>query len=595
MLLHCAALIVVTLTSILASYVDEQNSAICDILSATNIQNLKGNSTEWNCTSGNVPVVNPCSVGKIWSFLDCINNSTVVAMNLTDRGLVGTLPSSIGLLTSLLELVVADNNITGELPTEFGMLNMLTSLVVEDTSISGTIPSHLADISGLQHLVLDSNSFEGSLSSEFCGMASLSTLSVNNNPGITCFDSCITGLSGTVDVSLSQAEYTLLSCASVIHWLPVCEIMSSTGWGVDEQESGSDAWKCHSGVPYSNPCNDWALTSNGAFITPIVCDSGDSERITYLNLVQVTSGTLPSTIGSLSALTKLKVSLSSFSGSIPAEIGSLTMLSALFISGGSMTGTIPDAVGSLTKLTSLTLSYNTLSGELPETLGSLHQLETLSVTGNSLSGSVPSSLCGVTGLTSLDVTGNGGMTCYSACLTSVEVFPRDYTIAPADEDSRQFESCDSSNVSTEGLLFGVGYATVFLIGGLVVGCGMCIRSALLQPEDTSYADDVAAMRRDERVTVCCRCLFHNPCCDCHTHHHDHRRVTRRKHDSLEEGYTSPSSGVVAGRAEIVVQSARGRRMLANERSKVIPISRSHSNESESVNSPIRVVSSRLDL
>jgi Leucine-rich repeat (LRR) protein len=594
---RCVFLIGIFVRLILASYIDIQDSVLCDILAATNIQDLKGTVTEWNCTTNNVPSVNPCSFNELWSFLDCSSdNITVVGLNFTNSRLIGTLPTSIGDLSALAALTVVNNSMIGSLPAELGKLGLLTSLVITDTSISGRIPTQIGDISGLQYLVLDSNTLQGSVPSALCVLSNIASFSVNYNSGITCFDSCITVLSGSV--SMAQTDYSLMSCSSVGHWQALCDIISAADWGSDAQDANPEAWRCHDGVPYSNPCNSWTYLSNGLQLVPISCDSsGDPFVVTSLHLVGGGAGPLPSSISALTGLSKLKISHSSFSGTVPAEIGSLIKLTSLFVSGTDFSGQIPDSVGSLTKLSTLTLSFNSLTGTLPSSLGLLGQLLSMSVTANFLTGTVPSTLCEISGITSLDVTSNAGLTCYSECLTVVEVFPRDYIISPADEAPRQFESCNPHAESEEAKLFGIGYATVFLIGGVALACAMCFRSVFLKSEEEMFAAQRAEMDREDCITCCCHCLFHNPCCDCrHTHH----RPTRKR------GYRSvadeSASSVAAGRAEVVIRSAGSQtRVLANERSKIIPISKSMSEDSQggfndsSINSPIRVASSRFDL
>jgi len=79
-----------------------------------------------------------------------------------------------------------------------------------------------------------------------------------------------------------------------------------------------------------------------------------------------------------------------FSGSIPRTVGNLTALLVLNLSRNAFTGEIPAEIGRLSQVESLDLSWNHLTGEIPQSLASLTALEWLNVSYNDLSGSIPS-------------------------------------------------------------------------------------------------------------------------------------------------------------------------------------------------------------
>jgi hypothetical protein len=84
------------------------------------------------------------------------------------------------------------------------------------------------------------------------------------------------------------------------------------------------------------------------------------------------SGTIPSEIGLLAALTQLELSSSrSLVGTIPTEIGRLTDLKYLLLNDNQLNGTIVTEVGNLHKLEILLLEGNMLSGQIPSELGRL--------------------------------------------------------------------------------------------------------------------------------------------------------------------------------------------------------------------------------
>ena len=65
----------------------------------------------------------------------------------------------------------------------------------------------------------------------------------------------------------------------------------------------------------------------------------------------------------------------------------------LSLTSNGLTGSIPSSLGSLTNLEQLYLSSNGLTGSIPSSLGSLTNLEQLSLYNNELTGSIPAALC----------------------------------------------------------------------------------------------------------------------------------------------------------------------------------------------------------
>ena len=127
------------------------------------------------------------------------------------------------------------------------------------------------------------------------------------------------------------------------------------------------------------------------------------------------TGTIPSWIGRLSALSYLEMQYSSLSGTIPSALGMLQNLQQLYLgqsfinnnnnnnnnmnnnmnmnnnnngqrmmmsvfSQGYLTGTIPPQLGWLSRLQALDVGGNLLTGPIPTSLGYLNSLSTMSLT-----------------------------------------------------------------------------------------------------------------------------------------------------------------------------------------------------------------------
>ena len=97
---------------------------------------------------------------------------------------------------------------------------------------------------------------------------------------------------------------------------------------------------------------------------------GTPGRVTRLTITSGgLNGTVPPSIGELSALQILWLNRNQLSGPIPQELTGLSSLEQLLLNENRLTGPIPSALGDLSNLESLWLHKNQLSGDVPSELG----------------------------------------------------------------------------------------------------------------------------------------------------------------------------------------------------------------------------------
>ncbi|KAF5205912.1 Leucine-rich repeat receptor-like protein kinase pxl1 [Thalictrum thalictroides] len=87
-------------------------------------------------------------------------------LGLSKKFLTGTIPASLGNLSSLEYLFIANNDLHGLLLEELGRLTQLRSLVIEQTNVTGEIPSSLFNNSVLTVLSFTLNKLSGRLPSD---------------------------------------------------------------------------------------------------------------------------------------------------------------------------------------------------------------------------------------------------------------------------------------------------------------------------------------------------------------------------------------------------------------------------------------------
>jgi len=179
-------------------------------------------------------------------------------------------------------------------------------------------------------------------------------------------------------------------------------------------------WTCTNNVPNSVVCSgsqsSWSgIHCSGGEVTAIVLENADLE------------GSIPTSISSLTSLTRISLRQNSITGTIPASISKLSALQNLNLQFNSLSGSIPEALTSLPVLSFLGLSSNILSRSIPTSLGKTSVLNYVLLYDNLLTGSIPSSLCGSTQLQVLllyypqqqSYTKNSHLKCYAQCLSTV--------------------------------------------------------------------------------------------------------------------------------------------------------------------------------
>ena len=120
---------------------------------------------------------------------------------------------------------------------------------------------------------------------------------------------------------------------------------------------------------------------------------GTPKRVWYLRMAdEGLDGSIPATLGSLSALRRIDFDDNNLTGEISAELGNLSELTHLYLYNNSLTGEIPAELGSLSKLQVLYLEGNGLTGSIPSELANLSNLRQLVLGDNGLSGAIPATI-----------------------------------------------------------------------------------------------------------------------------------------------------------------------------------------------------------
>ncbi len=395
----------------------------------------------------------------------------VRAIELSDNGLAGELPVSMGNLANLVALDLSTNaGLTGAIPEALTSLDALddfsyvgTGLCVPSvqavadwlaalTTHSGTgvecpdnsdrpaLESLYSALSGaswtnrgkwltdapinewygvtanadgqVTALDLSGNSLAGELPASVGNFASLVELDLSTNAGLTgAIPEALTSLDALDDFSYVGTGLCVPSVQAVADWLAALTTHSGTGVECPDNSDRPALESLYSALSGA----DW--TNKGKWLTDAPIDewygvtANADGQVTALDLSgNGLDGALPAEIADLALLTDLNLDDNTLQGPIPEELGTLGDLESLSIDSASLSGNLPKDLGDLTSIETMMLAGNDLTGPIPSELGSLSSLSELNLNGNKLTGELPSELGSLSNLVKFSVTNNSGLT-----------------------------------------------------------------------------------------------------------------------------------------------------------------------------------------
>ncbi|KAK2968355.1 hypothetical protein RJ640_029409, partial [Escallonia rubra] len=397
---------------------------------------LKAPITGWSSS-----VTHVCN----WTGVFCNRHERVVALHLSNMGLLGTIAPGIGNLSFIVSLDLSNNNFSGGIPKEMAHLRRIKDINLNFNDFSGrlpvftgNLPDSISNASKLTTLDLTYNIFSGLVPKSLgnLGLLEVLRLAVNNfssesspeSSFINSLTNCtklraltITGIpiNGTLPVSVEN-----LSTSLQLMRAQGCGIRGTIPNGIGNLSglvrlsfygnhlSGSipntiKGLQKLQGIDVGNNKLQGSIPNDFCQL-PELSElymgynqlSGSVPaclgNITSLRQLDLSSNnlssTVPASLGNLTDLLMFKADLNSFHGNLPPEIGNLKVVTLLDLSYNNFSSDIPGSIGDLQNLVTLYLEHNDLMGTIPETFRSLVSLETLDLSQNNLSGLIPKSL-----------------------------------------------------------------------------------------------------------------------------------------------------------------------------------------------------------
>ncbi|KAM0066151.1 putative non-specific serine/threonine protein kinase [Helianthus debilis subsp. tardiflorus] len=354
-------------------------------------------------------------------------------LDLSYNNFVGSIPSTIKLLSSLKVISFANNTLTGSLLPDHGLceLKNLQELDLSRNMLTGNLPKCLSTLSSLKLLDISSNQFTGMPDRPL--IANLTALeyidfSHNNFEGSFSFSAFSNLKNLTVVRFISDNGKFEMETEDPIGWIPLfqlkflmlpnCNINRPKGsvfpsFLIHQNELrvldlSHNSLKAHfpNWLINNNPMLEVLNLRNNSLSDTFSFPLYENANAWWIDIsANHIIGTIPSSIQKFSPyIAHLNLSRNSLSGPIPSSVGDLNDLFALDLSDNELSGEVPKALFTNTSaLTLLHLSNNKLYGEVFSGNLTIGRIQMLHLNDNYFTGKIGNV---TSDLTLLDISNN---------------------------------------------------------------------------------------------------------------------------------------------------------------------------------------------
>eukprot|EP01033_Poteriospumella_lacustris_P013398 gene13398-9594_t len=284
----------------------------------------------------------------------------------------GTIPSSIGNISSLVYLYLGSNLFDGSIPSTIGQLSAIEILSIDRCRLTGSLPPVLQNMTSLKYLELTQNALTGTVP-PVGSLVKMQLLLLDNNHLHGTFPADVVNLFRLAIFDISGNLFT----GRLSEKLWNLEALAYVNIGVNFLES---------------------------FFPPNI---NVLQTLQWLVVNEnFMHGTLPKTFGNLTRLQLVEMDHNEFEGTLPSSLGSLSALEYFSVKGNQFYGTIPATWIHLPKLQSLTLAENQFTGLLPAGFHEISTLDLLDLSSNGFHGNLIDQFASLTSVTILDIASN---------------------------------------------------------------------------------------------------------------------------------------------------------------------------------------------
>jgi len=338
------------------------------------------------------------------------------SLQISENAIYGNIPAALGMFSNLHQLEMERNSFTGDIPTAIGALTSLKQLDLSHNFFTSTLPDELFQLKKLQYIDVSFNRLVGYFSNKFAALSFLSTIDIRMNEFTGTFPENLNQLSelARLNVDFNQLSGSFPQTFDFMAKLEELTVSNNLLTGSISNETSPEF---QNQAVENFLAGKWMLKkldiSNNFFsgVVPNLIEmlpnmihieikgnmlegplptlsSSSVEHIGAAN--NYLTGTIQTNFAD--SLQYLDYSGNKVSGSIPSELATLRWLANLDFSRNKLlNGTLPTELGELRSIQYLALGNCSLTGTLPVTWGDLTILVNLSLEGNHFTGSIPSS------------------------------------------------------------------------------------------------------------------------------------------------------------------------------------------------------------
>ncbi|KAM7494803.1 hypothetical protein LguiB_029412 [Lonicera macranthoides] len=309
-------------------------------------------------------------------------------LSLHNNSINGQIPANLSHCSQLTFLSLAENMLVGEIPNQLSSLLKLKTLVIDVNRLTGQIPSFIGNFTSLVNLSGPYNHLSGAIPDSFGRLNNLSILLFGFNNLSGMIPQSIYNLSLLTIFSLSQNQLHGSLPLNLGLMLPRLQVLQL----FENQFSGllpSSLSNCSELVFFNMEKNNFHgkidISFNrmpNLFMVTLSSNnfgSGEHDEMKFVDsLVNCTN------------LDVLELQDNQLHGLLPKSIANFsTQLHYMSLGTNNIYGTLPSTIGNLVSLTTLNFESNQLTGTIPSSIGNLQQLQRLYLEVNDFSGKIP--------------------------------------------------------------------------------------------------------------------------------------------------------------------------------------------------------------
>ncbi|CAL4989304.1 unnamed protein product [Urochloa decumbens] len=343
-----------------------------------------------------------------WHGVRCSVQSAhrATGLDLSSKGLTGSIAPCIGNLTSLRSLILSNNSFHDSIPPELGLLTELSYLNLSMNSLSGVIPSELSSCTQLQVLGLWNNSLQGEIPPSLSQCKNIQEINLSNNKLQGSIPAAFgmnlkleililagNSLSGDIPPSLggSSLIHVDLGSNSLTGGIP--EYLVNGSIQVLRLKSNRLTGNLPEALFNSSSLTTISLQGN-FLIGSVPQNTAISPPLIYLNLREnKLSGPIPHSLGNLSSLVYLNLGMNNLVWTIPESLSRILTLQKIRLNNNNLSGHVPLSLFNMSSMILLSLGNNIMNGRIPSNIAyTLPKIESLILTSNRFEGTIPTSL-----------------------------------------------------------------------------------------------------------------------------------------------------------------------------------------------------------